>query len=164
MKDRKFYHFKPKKLLGDTLFPQSFLKMRFPEIYQEVIEKYKDRFDILDTRIPSLSCAWKVDGYLFFCSLAARLTAQIHPKKQQEEQQFSHSRLSPGFFVDGAILSLILMTHLRGGVFFKFPRKAASRVKNWGINEGARNLRSSKFKEFFRMNELVQIQFKSSMN
>ncbi len=64
------YHWVPKNMKGDILYPLNTLKEKYPELYGEHINKYKGREEILDLIIPTLQCLWND---------AIHLSA-IHPK------------------------------------------------------------------------------------
>jgi hypothetical protein len=69
--DRYVYHFKPKNMVGDTLFPLFTLRETHPEIYAEHVKKYRGREDILEVRIPLLDCWWNEVLHL----------SPLHPQK-----------------------------------------------------------------------------------
>ncbi len=68
------YHFVPKNMQGNILYPLNQLKDTKPKIYEEEIKKYIDREKLLTKEIPVLNCLWND---------VIHLTA-VHPKKLTE--------------------------------------------------------------------------------
>jgi hypothetical protein len=52
------YHFRPKDMVGNILFPLNRLKDAHPDLYLNQIKKYENRSWILNKQIPSLNCLW----------------------------------------------------------------------------------------------------------
>jgi hypothetical protein len=52
------YHWVPKGMKGNTLYPLNVLKEKFPELYEQKAKKYEDRMQVMGWRIPTLDCYW----------------------------------------------------------------------------------------------------------
>lgn len=52
------YHFRPQKLIGETLMPLNMLKDLNPQAYDIQAAKYKGREKLLTRKIPLLNCLW----------------------------------------------------------------------------------------------------------
>ena len=52
------YHFVPKNMKGDVLYPLNELKDIHPAIYEEAKSKYKGREMVMEQHIPFLNCLW----------------------------------------------------------------------------------------------------------
>ncbi len=61
MSDQIVYHAFRGQLIGDTLVPLSMLRHRYSlrPLYEQQLEKYIGREQLLDVCIPSLDCTWK---------------------------------------------------------------------------------------------------------
>jgi len=76
------YHSRPRKMLGDVLYPLNQLRALHPEVYAQQIAKYgdhPDRLAIPGFRIPLLDCLWNdvvqcapIHPHLLFDALAMR--------------------------------------------------------------------------------------------
>jgi len=65
------YHFVPKNLQGNILFPLNRIKGIYPDIYTEEVKKYEGREFIKEQKIPILNCLW--NDVLHFTSLQPQL-------------------------------------------------------------------------------------------
>jgi hypothetical protein len=52
------YHWVPKDMQGNILFPLNRLKETHVDVYEKEVDKYTGRENILLQRIPSLNCLW----------------------------------------------------------------------------------------------------------
>ncbi len=52
------YHWVPKNMQGEVLYPLNKLKEIYPDVYKEHVLKYEGREKVMDQRIPSLNCLW----------------------------------------------------------------------------------------------------------
>lgn len=52
------YHWVPKDLQGDTLFPLNTLKEKYPDLYKKEASKYVGREQIMQDVLPILNCLW----------------------------------------------------------------------------------------------------------
>lgn len=52
------YHWVPKDLEGDTLYPLNALKEHLPELYKKKSAKYEGREQVMDWFVPVLNCKW----------------------------------------------------------------------------------------------------------
>jgi hypothetical protein len=64
------YHWVPKDMQGDILYPLNALKEKYPEMYDVHKSKYKGREEMMELVIPKINCLWND---------ALHLSA-IHPK------------------------------------------------------------------------------------
>lgn len=64
------YHWVPKNMEGDVLYPLNVLRDQYPTIYEEHKLKYKDREDTMKLCIPKINCLWNDVLHL----------SAIHPK------------------------------------------------------------------------------------
>lgn len=68
------YHIVRSDFEGDTIYPLHALKKTHPELYAKYLEKYADRMEILEQKIPLLDCLWNDAIHLL----------AIHPKHIHE--------------------------------------------------------------------------------
>ena len=68
------YHFVPKVMRGDILYPLNTLKNIYPDLFEEEAKKYEGREFITAQKIPVLDCLW--NDVLHF--------AAVHPQKIKE--------------------------------------------------------------------------------
>lgn len=85
---QKLYHFVPKDMVGDTLYPLNELKEKYPEVYKKQKSKYKGREFVTERKIPYLDCLWND---------VLHLTA-VHPREVKEG--LGSSRTFKAFVVD----------------------------------------------------------------
>lgn len=52
------YHWIPKNLQGDYLYPLNELKEKLPEVYAQHVKKYTGREYVMDWHVPKLNCRW----------------------------------------------------------------------------------------------------------
>ena len=52
------YHWVPKDMRGDTLFPLNTLKEKYPDLYEKEASKYVGREEIMQHKLPILNCLW----------------------------------------------------------------------------------------------------------
>lgn len=71
------YHGIPEQMVGDQLIPLNQMQDKMPEIRAKNLEKYKNREEILERKIPLLDCLW--NDVLQFLPL--------HPQKVFELQK-----------------------------------------------------------------------------
>ena len=56
---KKFlYHFVPKNMKGDILFPLNVLKDKHPDTYAGAVSKYDNRKYVMEDVVPGLGCLW----------------------------------------------------------------------------------------------------------
>ena len=97
MKTFYLYHWVPENMEGNTLYPLSVLKEKYPEIYEQHVAKYKGREEVLKWTIPGLNCMWND---------ALHLTA-VHPKYVKaalEEAGFKGKYESVCYEIDPRVL------------------------------------------------------------
>lgn len=58
MDENYVYHRVVENMRSTTLYPLNQLKTKFPDAYEEHIQKYNGREHLLDTKIPTLDCLW----------------------------------------------------------------------------------------------------------
>lgn len=61
------YHLVPKNITGDVLYPLNMLKTYHPEIYENRVQKYQGREQVIERRIPILNCLW--NDVVFFTNV-----------------------------------------------------------------------------------------------
>ncbi len=71
MEKNYLYHAIPENLKGGILYPLNQLKSIYPENYNLIIEKYKNRLEQMELKIPMLSCLWNDVIHL----------SPVHPEK-----------------------------------------------------------------------------------
>ncbi len=52
------YHWVPKNMQGDTLYPLNLLKEEYPELYTDYAKNYEGREKVMEQFIPTLNCLW----------------------------------------------------------------------------------------------------------
>lgn len=48
----------PKNFVGDTIYPLNQIKETLPEIYNQQSQKYGNRLELMEAKIPILDCLW----------------------------------------------------------------------------------------------------------
>ena len=71
----KLYHFVPKNMTGNILYPLNQLKTVHPNLYEQHVKKYDWRTEVVAGQIPILDCLW--NDVLHF--------SPVHPSKVKNE-------------------------------------------------------------------------------